>query len=153
MYFTHPFLKISVKANSVTNQTNTRYVQQNSWTVLGYESYINGLSFPLFQTYLISQWSGLSENTVENRTPLEFINMQADLKYTERRIILRVNYTDNMLGNVALTQTRAHLNFATTLTFFKKGIYKPSYSVSLAHSPAHVHVFCVSMHKQRYVKY
>jgi len=58
-----------------------------------------------------------------------------------------------MLRNLALTQAWEHLDLATTLPIFKKGIHKPSHSVSVVYNPAHVHVFCVSMQAQRYVKY
>jgi len=47
---------------------------------MGFESFISELSFRFFQTYLMSEWSCWSENTVEYRTPLQFINMQADTK-------------------------------------------------------------------------
>jgi len=58
-----------------------------------------------------------------------------------------------MLGNIALTQTFEHLDLAKTVPIFKKGMHKPSHRVSLVHNPAHVNIFCVSMHAQRYVKY
>jgi len=58
-----------------------------------------------------------------------------------------------MLRNLALIQTWELLDLAKTLQIFKKGIHKPSHSVSLVHNPAHVHVFCVSMQAERYVKY
>jgi len=42
---------------------------------MGFESFIRELSFRFFQTYLISEWSCWSKNTVETRMPLQYINM------------------------------------------------------------------------------